>query len=97
MTTSVVSHSQPALAQAFPAALAGRALSAFKLMIFAGVFVVQWCLGLLIDLLQFWALPKPQAFRLAFATFILAASLSFLWLNLLRWRDARAGQSPGAP
>ena len=97
VASSVVSLSQPALAQAFPAALAGRALSAFNLVIFAGVFVVQWCLGLLIDLLQASGLPKSQAFRLAFATFIVTTALSFLWLNLLCWRDARAGQPPGAP
>ena len=34
---------------AFSPALAGRALSAYNLVIFAGVFVVQWGIGLLID------------------------------------------------
>ena len=33
------------------AALAGRALSAYNLVIFAGVFVMQWGIGLLIDAL----------------------------------------------
>mgnify|MGYP003897193735 CR=1 FL=1 len=34
---------------AFKPSLVGRALSAFNLMIFSGVFVVQWGIGLLID------------------------------------------------
>ena len=40
------SLSQPAVGQAFPAALAGRALSAYNLIIFAGVFAVQWGIGM---------------------------------------------------
>ena len=47
--STFVSLSQPAVALAFPASMAGRALSAFNLVIFAGVFVVQWGIGLLID------------------------------------------------
>ena len=47
--TSVVTLSQPAVGQAFAVHLAGRALSAFNLVIFFGVFAVQWGLGLLID------------------------------------------------
>lgn len=49
VTCSVVSLSQPAVGQAFPAALAGRALSAYNLLVFAGVFVLQWGIGLAID------------------------------------------------
>ena len=48
---SVVTLSQPAVGLAFPAHLAGRALSAFNLVIFSGVFTVQWGLGLVIDAL----------------------------------------------
>ena len=40
---------QPAVGMSFKAALAGRALSAYNLVVFAGVFVAQWSLGLLID------------------------------------------------
>ena len=47
-----MSLSQPALAQAFAAAQAGRALSAYNLLIFGGVFCVQWGIGLAIDALQ---------------------------------------------
>ena len=86
VATSVVSLSQPAVGQAFPAALAGRALSAFNLLIFAGVFVQQWTIGLAIDALRAHGLAPAAAFQVAFGAFMVACALSFLWLNLLRWR-----------
>lgn len=79
--TSVISLSQPAIAQTFPAALAGRALSAFNLVIFLGVFVVQWGLGLLIDLLAGQGLPVPDAYRAAFAVYLVCCVFSFLWMG----------------
>jgi hypothetical protein len=87
--TSVVTLSQPAVGQAFPSALAGRALSAFNLMIFIGVFAVQWGIGLAIDSLRAAGWAQAQAHRLAFAGFLGLCVLSGLWLNLLRWRAAR--------
>ena len=70
VTSSVMGLAQPAVGMAFPAALAGRALSAYNLVIFAGVFTMQWSLGLLID--AFAALGRPQAdsFRAAMAVFL---------------------------
>ena len=49
VSSTFLSLAQPAVGMAFPAELAGRALSAYNLVIFAGVFAVQWGLGLLID------------------------------------------------
>ncbi|MBA4262345.1 MAG: MFS transporter [Comamonadaceae bacterium] len=40
---------QPAVGMALPAQAVGRALSAYNLVIFAGVFTMQWAIGLLID------------------------------------------------
>ena len=94
--TSVVSLSQPALGQAFPAALAGRALSAFNLVIFAGVFSLQWGIGLAIDGLQVQGFAPAQAYRLAFAAFGLACALSFAWLVHGRWRADNRGASGAA-
>lgn len=86
VSTSVVSLAQPAVAQAFPAALAGRALSAFNLMIFAGVFALQWGIGLAIDALRAHGMAVVPAYQLAFAGFGLTCALSFLWLNAWHWR-----------
>ncbi|WP_284619690.1 MFS transporter [Aquabacterium humicola] len=77
--TSVVSLSQPAVAQAFPASLAGRALSAFNLVIFLGVFAVQWGIGLLLDVLRGLGWSPLQSYRLAFGLFFAACLTSFLW------------------
>ena len=85
--TSVVSLSQPALGQAFPAALAGRALSAFNLVIFAGVFSLQWGIGLAIDGLRAHGVALVPAYQWAFAGYGLACLLSFAWLVHGRWRD----------
>lgn len=49
VSSTFVSLSQPAVAQALPAQAAGRALSAFNLVIFSGIFTVQWTIGLLVD------------------------------------------------
>lgn len=78
--TSVVSVSQPAVAQAFPPGLAGRALSAYNLVIFAGVFAVQWGIGLLLDALAAAGWPTLQAYRWTFGLFLAACVASFAWL-----------------
>ena len=75
--TSVISLSQPAVAQAFPAAAAGKALSAFNLVIFFGVFAMQWGLGALIDVLVGHGWPVATAYRAAFGLFLVASLLSF--------------------
>lgn len=86
--TSVVSLSQPALGQAFPAALAGRALSAFNLVIFAGVFSLQWGIGLAIDGLRTAGFTLVLSYQLAFAAYGLACAVSFAWLVGGRWWTA---------
>jgi predicted MFS family arabinose efflux permease len=79
VSTTFVSLSQPAVAQAFAAALAGRALSAFNLVIFLGVFAVQWGIGLTIDGFRAAGHSDGLAFRAAFGIFGLACVLSYLW------------------
>jgi len=79
VASTFVSLSQPAVGQAFPAALAGRALSAYNLAIFAGVFALQWGIGLGIDLLQAAGWSELSAFRGAFALFGMCCALSYLW------------------
>ena len=87
--TSVVSLSQPAIGQAFPAALAGRALSAFNLLIFAGVFSLQWTIGLALDVLQARGASVLSAYRWTFGGFLLACILAFVWRGAWQWRGHR--------
>ncbi len=77
--SSFVALSQPAVALAFPPALAGRALSAYNLVLFAGVFVVQWSLGLGIDVFKAAGWPEVAAFQAAMSVFLLCCIGSYGW------------------
>jgi MFS family permease len=79
VTCTVVSLSQPAVGQAFPAALAGRALSAYNLVIFLGVFTLQWGIGVAIDVLRSLGWDTLSAYRGGFALLMLFGSLSYVW------------------
>jgi predicted MFS family arabinose efflux permease len=79
VSSTFVSLSQPAVAQAFPPALAGRALSAFNLVIFGGVFTLQWGLGLAIDALRAGGFDETRAFQIAFGAFWSCCCVSYLW------------------
>ncbi|MGE0351183.1 MFS transporter [Hydrogenophaga sp.] len=69
VSCTFVSLSQPAVALALPAEAAGRALSAYNLAIFAGVFAVQWGIGLLIDALGVFGGSEADRYRSAIAIF----------------------------
>jgi predicted MFS family arabinose efflux permease len=77
ISCTFVSLSQPLFGQAFPSALAGRALSAFNLVIFGGVFCLQWGIGLLIDALQALGMAEPRAFQFAFGAFLLCCVAAY--------------------
>jgi MFS family permease len=79
VTCSCVTLSQPAVGMAFPSALAGRALSAFNLVIFLGVFVVQWSIGLMIDGLGALGLARQSAFQLAMGVFLACCMASYVY------------------
>jgi predicted MFS family arabinose efflux permease len=78
MASSFMSLAQPATALAFPKEIAGRALSAYNLVIFAGTFVVQWGIGLAVDVGKNWGLSTPDAFRLALGVFLICATAGYL-------------------
>ncbi len=78
MFCSFMSLAQPAIGMAFPQALAGRALSAYNLVIFSGIFAVQWGIGLLIDGFKSIGLGTVDAFRAAFAVFFVCALAAYL-------------------
>jgi predicted MFS family arabinose efflux permease len=84
VSCTFVSLSQPAVAQRFPAQAAGRALTAYNLVIFVGVFCVQWGIGLAIDALSARGWPRPAAFRAAFAAFGVCCAAAYLWFLVRR-------------
>jgi MFS family permease len=82
MTSSFVALAQPAVGMAFAPHLAGRALSAYNLVIFAGIFAVQWGIGLAVDAGRNAGLDKPAAYQVALAGFGLCSFASWLYFVL---------------
>jgi MFS family permease len=79
MSCTFVALAQPAVSMAFEATLAGRALSAYNLVIFVGVFVVQWGIGLAIDAFKLMGLTEVQAYQSAMGVFLLCSVLSYVF------------------
>lgn len=85
VSSTFVALSQPAVALALPPQAAGRALSAYNLVIFGGVFVIQWGIGLAIDALTVFGWSEPARYRGAMALFGLCCLLAYA----LFWRGWR--------
>ncbi|MBX3606721.1 MAG: MFS transporter [Piscinibacter sp.] len=79
VSCTFISLSQPAVGQAFPRTIAGRALSAYNLLIFAGIFALQWGIGLMIDLLRARGWSDVSAHRGAIALLGMCMLSSYLW------------------
>lgn len=78
MCCSFMSLAQPAVGMAFEQSLAGRALSAYNLVIFTGVFTVQWGIGLLVDWFKLQGLSTVDAFRVAMGVFFICSLAAYL-------------------
>ena len=77
--TSVIALTQPAVAQAFSKEEAGRALSAFNLAIFSGVFAWQWGMGLAIDAMVGAGWERAASHRAAMGLLLLGTTGAGLW------------------
>ena len=82
MSSTFVALAQPAVGMAFPSHLAGRALSAYNLVVFVGVFVVQWGIGLLVDAGRVMGLEKAEAYQWALVCFGFCSLLSWVFFLL---------------
>jgi MFS family permease len=75
---------QPAVGLSFQSHLAGKALTSFNLLIFLGTFVMQWFIGLVIDLVKSFGYNEIIGFKTAFLFFLflsLASYIFFLMIN----------------
>lgn len=74
-----------ALAQSFPAHLAGRVNTALNLLVFIAAFGVQWSMGAIIDLWprQLDGYP-PAAYQAAFGTMVVLQAAALVWFVLPR-------------
>ncbi|RYZ11741.1 MAG: MFS transporter [Comamonadaceae bacterium] len=97
LASTVVTLVQPAVALALPASLAGRALSAYNLVVFAGVFAVQWGFGFLVDAFGRLGLGPADAFRGALAVFLGCSVLSYLYFLWAPPHNAKDRIRPNRP
>jgi MFS family permease len=79
VTSSVVGLAQPAVGMAFRASLASRAMAACNLGVFAGVFVVQWGIGLLIDAFVAEGLSQARSFQWAMGVYLCCCIASYIY------------------
>jgi len=79
MSCTFVALAQPAVGMAFAPELAGRALSAYNLVIFSGVFTVQWGIGLLVDGLKALGWQEIAAFQGAMGVFLACCMASYMY------------------
>ena len=84
VTTLVQSN----VALAFPAALAGRANSAYNLQLFIGAFATQWGFGVLVDALKGRGAAPPDAFRMALAVAIALQAAAWIYFLFSRAQPA---------
>ncbi len=89
VSSTFVALAQPAVGMAFPSHLAGRALSAYNLVIFAGIFVVQWGIGLLVDAGRSLGLANVLAYQMALACFGLTSVASWAFFLLKKPAQSR--------
>ncbi len=94
--STVITLTQPAVALALPAGLTGRALSAYNLVLFAGIFMVQWGIGLGIDAFSRMGLDTVGAFRGALGVFLLCCVLSYLYFHWAAPHNHRPERVPKA-
>ena len=77
LTSIVLTLTQPAVALSFPTNLAGKSLTSFNLLIFVGTFIMQWGIGLIIDLSQFLGKGEIQSFQISFTVYLIICILSY--------------------
>ena len=82
LTSIVLTLTQPAVALSFPTSLAGKSLTSFNLLIFVGTFIMQWGIGLVIDLSQFLGKGEIQSFQISFSAYLLICIFSYLYFLL---------------
>jgi MFS family permease len=82
VSSTVGALAQPAVGLSFRPELAGRALSAFNLVTFSGVFTVQWGIGLLVDGLRALGWAEPQAYQGAFGAYGLCCVGAYVYFLL---------------
>ena len=79
LTSIFLTLTQPAVALSFPKYLAGKAFTSFNLLIFVGTFIMQWGIGLIIDLAQTFGKSEIVSFQISFFVYFLICIFCYLY------------------
>ena len=79
LTSIVLTLAQPAVALSIPTYLSGKAFTSFNLLIFVGTFIMQWGIGLIIDLAQAFGKSEIVSFQISFFVYFLCCVISYLY------------------
>jgi len=74
---------QPAVGLSFQSHLAGKALTSFNLLIFLGAFIMQWFIGLVIDLVKSFGYTEIIGFKTAFSVFLFLSLTSYIFFLII--------------
>ena len=83
LSSIFLSVTQPAVGLSFPSYLAGKALTSFNLLIFLGTFIMQWIIGLVIDLVKNFGYSEIIGFKVAFSVFLLLSFISYIFFLII--------------
>ena len=83
LSSIFLSVTQPAVGLSFPSNLAGKALTSFNLLIFLGTFIMQWLMGLVIDLIKNSGYSETLGFKSAFSVFLILSFVSYLFFLII--------------
>ena len=94
--STVYTVAQPHVCTTFPAALTGRAYTAYNLLIFVGIFACQWLFGVAIELFRGAGFEQVQAYRATMLGWVAIQAVPFAILVWWKVGPRSAGGAPAA-
>ena len=83
LSSIFLSVTQPAVGLSFQSHLAGKALTSFNLLIFLGTYIMQWVMGLVIDLVKIFGYSEIIGFKAAFSFFLFLSLISYMFFLII--------------
>ena len=87
LSSIFLSVTQPAVGLSFPSYLAGKALTSFNLLIFLGTFIMQWLMGLVIDVVKNFGYSEILGFKSAFSVFLILSLISYIFFLIINKKN----------
>ena len=88
LTLGAAMLAYPALTKAFPAAIAGRVVTAYNFAMFVGAFALQWSMGALIQALIDSGTLKLLAYQVSFGSLLVLQVAALVWFWGMSRREA---------